>query len=116
MLRGFESLGAAVCVSRPTLDGRSVSALWSASAAVLDLLASSGELPMTQALLASCARDKVLTALGLRPGLPIGDIVWATALSRTSVIEVLPPWRSKAPPAAWNEGARAGAGSPTAGR
>lgn len=88
-LRRFESLGAAVCVSRPTLDGRSVNALWSASGAVLDLLAGSGVLPMARALLAPCARDKVLTALGLRPGLPIGDIVWATALSRTGVVEVL---------------------------
>lgn len=88
-LRRFESLGAAVCVSRSTLDGRSVSALWSASVTVLDLLASSGVLPMARALFAPSARDKVLTALGIRPELPIEHIVWATALSRTSVVDVL---------------------------
>lgn len=88
-LRRFESLGATVCVSRASLDGRSISALWSASATLLDLLADSGALPMARALLAPCARDKVLTALGLRPGLSIGDIAWATALSRTSVVDLL---------------------------
>lgn len=88
-LRRFESLGAAACFSRTSLDGRSVRALWSASATVLDLVASSGALPMVRALVAPCARDKVLTALALRPELTIGDIEWATTLSRTSVAEML---------------------------
>jgi DNA-binding MarR family transcriptional regulator len=88
-LRRFESLGAAVCLSRTSIDGQSIRALWSASATVVDLLASSGILPMARALLAPCARDKVLTALALRPELPIGEIEWATALSRTSVVEML---------------------------
>lgn len=88
-LHRFESLGVAVCFSRTSIDGRSVRALWSASGTVVDLLANSGMLPMAQALVAPSARDKVLTALGLRPGLPIGDIVWATALSRSAVTEML---------------------------
>ncbi|MBS2545325.1 MarR family transcriptional regulator [Catenulispora sp. NL8] len=88
-LRRLESLGAVVCVSGTSLDGRSVRSLWFASATVLDLLARSGALPMARALLAPCARDKVLTALALRPKLPIGDIAWATALSRTSVTQML---------------------------
>ncbi|WP_194911451.1 MarR family transcriptional regulator [Catenulispora rubra] len=88
-LRRFESLGAAVCFNRTGLDGRSVRALWSASATVLDLVANSGALPMARALIAPCARDKVLTTLALRPELTIGDIEWATALSRTSVVEML---------------------------
>ncbi|MEY9855105.1 DNA-binding MarR family transcriptional regulator [Catenulispora sp. GAS73] len=88
-LRRFESLGAAMCFNRTGLDGKSVRALWSASATVLDLVASSGALPLVRALVAPCARDKVLTALALRPELTIGDIEWATALSRTSVVEML---------------------------
>ena len=88
-LRRFESLGAAVCVNRTTIDGRSVRPLWSASATVLDLLTSAGRLHMARALLAPCARDKVLTALGLRPGLSIEDVAWATALSRNRVVQML---------------------------
>lgn len=88
-LNRFESLGAVVRFSRTSIDGRSVRVLWSASATVVDLLADSGMLPMARALLAPSARDKVLTALGLRPGLTIGDIAWATALARTSATETL---------------------------
>lgn len=88
-LRRFESLGAAVCFSRVSIDGRSVRALWSASAAVLDLLAESGIPHMARALVAPSARDKVLTALGLRPGMTIGEIAWATGLSRATVTEML---------------------------
>lgn len=88
-LRRFESLGAAVCLSRTSIDGLSALLVWSASPAVLDLLAGSGALPMARALFAPCARDKVLTAMGLRPGLSIEDIAWATALSRTSVVQML---------------------------
>ena len=47
-LRRFESLGAAVCVNRTTVDGQSVRPLWSASATVLDLLTSAGRLPMAR--------------------------------------------------------------------
>ena len=88
-LRRFESLGAAVCLSRTTIDRLSVHPLWAASPTMLDLLASAGRLPMAGALLAPCARDKVLTAIGLRPGLSIEDIAWATALPRTRVVDVL---------------------------
>lgn len=87
-LRRFETLGAAVRCSPPSIGGSSVPDLWSAAPGGLNLLA----VPKSDAVSGSrtpTTRDKILTTVGLRPGLSLGELAWSTALSRRNVSEML---------------------------
>lgn len=87
-LRRLKSLGAAKSDRTLTLGESRACVLWSATAAVLhlvfvpDVTAASGSGKPT-------AREKVLTVVRLRPGLPMHELAWATALSRTIASESL---------------------------
>lgn len=87
-LRRFEALGAAARASPPGIEGTRVPELWSASSSVLHMLSSTAGVQASEATRPT-TRDKILTAVGLRPGLPLGEISWCTALSRRYVVEML---------------------------
>lgn len=87
-LRRFEAVGAAVSVRQPSIDGSSAPVLWSAAPWVLHLVEAPGQASESGSS-RPMARDKILTTVGLRPGLPAVELAWRTALSRRGLLELL---------------------------